>query len=1058
MGPRPGAAYVPRPFPHALEVGRFLHDESVRRGNAGWSDALKHPTILRGRLMPRMMSDFGESPLEPMMRMHEAAQQESVIHVCILRVDFLKNSAGAATTGNGRFDLRRNVTPKIAVDPPPHDKKYFEKHVEALRRYYDVQTNQGLRIEADIFPQEPDSAFHLSDTALYGPWIFSVSDDSILARAERMSRNSVHLADSLDPTIQWNKYQSFIVFHAGTDFQGDVNQDTPYDIPSFNLSLGESLEVKVGIGRPDSAKVNLVMIVPETVSQDDFLGALNGVLAHEFGHQLGFFDLYDTHFGLPVVGVFSLMDSGNDTFGEIPDPNDTTSYVAVRGILPASIDPWHRLLFPFFRVNVHPAVDGATDSLRAVLLGNDLLYIPIHLGEYFIAENRPIDYNGDGAVVLRQDRADSTFVVLGPEAPEDAPADSSLAKREYDYLLPGGGTLVWHIDENAAIDGLYSPFGSVNTFSDRRGVAIEEADGIKDIGSASAEFTGGPFDPYFVGGYTKFGPNTIPNSDSNDHTATGVALEVLDPPGLTMGVRVGTPEVVPGWPVLFHGRPALDGINKADMDGDGDAESILFAADSTLIAVTGEDGSPLWGYTFPDTLTTAPSVVGDWPPSDPGPTVLMRAGKRAYWLPIRLGSWLASPESLRVSAGPIVADGEIAIGCADGFARGIIQNANHTVSVAPWKFPPSLEEPDSMTALAVGSDGPQAIRIAAGMKSGLVFAGGADHAVLSGWPCPAAPGPIRSVLLLRAPLRLDDPARDLVLIGSDRKIDLRGVDGRSIGAWPVTIPDTLAGEPAVGDLDGDGVLEVAATTRGGDLLLWELNGTSEPHWPRSAWEPDRQYRPFCVAGPRFWKIGPEGKVYLIQLRGDGVQLAIDADGRTIDPLPHASARYGAGGPVRLKGALGTERWYFLNAVADSGAVSVVDLRDLAVDDASVGTFGGPGGGPSRNGVYPSALVPQPDAVAGLADPAAVILHPNPVRDGNLKIRYVLGERATIDAEALDVSGHACAHAQWQGFPGAAGETHVWNLGDLASGLYAVRLEIRGEQHTSTITRMVAVVR
>ena len=207
-----------------------------------------------------------------------------------------------------------------------------------------------------MYPLEPDSCYHLTDTAIYGPWVFSVSSDSILARADRFVRNSIQLADSLDASIDWKRYQSFLLFHAGADFQGDIQQDTNYDIPSFNLGLGDSMEVVVG--GPDSVKINLVMVVPETVSQDGFTAALNGVMAHEFGHQLGFFDLYNVFSGSPVVGMFSLMDSGESMYGTVADPYDSTQAVAVRGILPASVDPWHRILFPFFNITVHEPTDG----------------------------------------------------------------------------------------------------------------------------------------------------------------------------------------------------------------------------------------------------------------------------------------------------------------------------------------------------------------------------------------------------------------------------------------------------------------------------------------------------------------------------------------------------------------------------------------------------------------------------------------------------------------------------------------------------------------------------
>ena len=548
--------WTPRDFPHLLSRGTFarLPDPGATGGNARWCETTKRPSI--ARQMPRMLSDLGSDPtgaMRAMRSLHAEASPETV-RILAIRVDFLNDTAADESTGDGRFDLRAADSAKVAVDPPPHNRAYFSAQLEALRRYYDVQTHGGLVLEYDVYPQEADSSYHLSDTATYGPWIFSVSSDSILSRADRLVRNSLQLADSLDASIDWKRYQSFLIFHAGADFQGDIRRDTNYDIPSFNLGLGDSMDVVVG--GADSVKINLVMVVPETVSQDGFTAALNGVMAHEFGHQLGFFDLYNVFSGSPVVGLFSLMDSGESMYATVADPYDSTQVVAVRGVLPASIDPWHRLLFPFFKLTMHEPSDGDIVELPGVLQQNDLLYRPIHLAEYYLCETRPLSYQADSLWVLRADP--ETGVVLGPES-ADGDSSDALSRLNYDFLLPGGGMLIWHIDELAASSGLASDFGSVNIFNDRRGVDVEEADGIQDIGTASSEYTGGPYDPFFKGGFSEFGPGTVPNTSTNDGTETGLEFSVLDTVGVTMRVRIGAPRELPGFPLGFGAgrRPAM---------------------------------------------------------------------------------------------------------------------------------------------------------------------------------------------------------------------------------------------------------------------------------------------------------------------------------------------------------------------------------------------------------------------------------------------------------------------------------------------------------------------
>ena len=77
---------------------------------------------------------------------------------------------------------------------------------------------------------------------------------------------------------------------------------------------------------------------------DGYYGAINGVLAHECGHLFfGFFDVYDVASGFPTVGFWSLMDYGNGVGSIILLPDQTELFAV--GLLPPSIDPWHKFRF-----------------------------------------------------------------------------------------------------------------------------------------------------------------------------------------------------------------------------------------------------------------------------------------------------------------------------------------------------------------------------------------------------------------------------------------------------------------------------------------------------------------------------------------------------------------------------------------------------------------------------------------------------------------------------------------------------------------------------------------
>ena len=53
-----------------------------------------------------------------MRSVHSDAEPET-LRILALRVDFLNDTAGDESTGDGRFDMRAADSAKIAIDPPP---------------------------------------------------------------------------------------------------------------------------------------------------------------------------------------------------------------------------------------------------------------------------------------------------------------------------------------------------------------------------------------------------------------------------------------------------------------------------------------------------------------------------------------------------------------------------------------------------------------------------------------------------------------------------------------------------------------------------------------------------------------------------------------------------------------------------------------------------------------------------------------------------------------------------------------------------------------------------
>jgi M6 family metalloprotease-like protein len=264
--------------------------------------------------------------------------------LALIRIDFRTDRAGSETSGDGHFDLSAPDTTLPPIDRAPHDSAFYAAHLEALKRYYEAQSYGRSVIVGDVWPRSRNGAYSVSDMADFGPWKFS---REIYRDAVHMFRTMLFAADSqsveLGDRIPWDTYDRFMIVHAGSDFQSDLRGDSPLDIPSFTIGVDDT-DVVI-FAEPDSTirPIDRAAVVPETANQDGFYGALNGVIAHENGHNVyGMADLYNVQSGYPVVGLWSLMDSGNLTGSPVGLPNGDEIFAT--GLLPPSVDPFQAFL------------------------------------------------------------------------------------------------------------------------------------------------------------------------------------------------------------------------------------------------------------------------------------------------------------------------------------------------------------------------------------------------------------------------------------------------------------------------------------------------------------------------------------------------------------------------------------------------------------------------------------------------------------------------------------------------------------------------------------------
>ncbi len=102
----------------------------------------------------------------------EPSSITDTLRVLIVRISFETNRDPALTTipADGNFMLTPDPEPApIPIDPPPHDKAYFESHLQGLSEFYRYQSGGRLHIQGRVLPDDPNGSYKVSDIADYGP-------------------------------------------------------------------------------------------------------------------------------------------------------------------------------------------------------------------------------------------------------------------------------------------------------------------------------------------------------------------------------------------------------------------------------------------------------------------------------------------------------------------------------------------------------------------------------------------------------------------------------------------------------------------------------------------------------------------------------------------------------------------------------------------------------------------------------------------------------------------------------------------------------------------------
>jgi len=937
------------------------------------------------------------------------------LNICVIRVEFQEDD-NDLTTGNGRlmYDTT-GVTPNT-IDPPPHDRSYFQDQLVAVKNYYLAASKGKFEIKGTVFPLAMQSAYQMPfDMGYYSPNTTEEENDRQLAT---LFVDAIEAADA-DPDLRFADFDVVAIFHAGVGKDIDLGFDeTPQDIPSLYItpeflkrSLSPDFEgVEVDGG---TIRINRALLLPETESQQDLELALTGIFAANIGSHLGLYDLFSPATQQSGVGAFGLMDSGLfNMFGLSP---------ALPCAFSRKIMNWDSpedLLYPEPNVTIN-RFEGVNSQ------GVTMYRVPINSNEYFLLE-----YRGE-----RQINIDSVLFVLS-EGRENLPtylevlrtylpdrilvSDSTgvlLKIDNYDWGLPGAGILIWHVDESIVNEK--GPENRINDDRSNRAVDVEEADGSQDIGFSYSLveagfqselgtwldfwFTDNPSPLY----KNEFSVNSSPNSFSNRNYA---------PSHITF---------------------------------DNFSDNLNTTMDFTYKRDFFENGFPV-NLTEDDKNANTANLYFVNVESVDKPAVIMQNDRGDVYAITDNGKGLFANQNPRILEGKNA--GQVFIVFADTNTNGaydMLFTVTSAGSVAGYRLTDQDYDgsPDSVffrelnqevraqpvvqyPFLYVGTETGKIIRI---HFDGLIDETFEAGTALSGFTIIDASRiktlPSNGDRPYYAPVLIDldsDGLQDSVYFDTAKKLYMSSSSLNEM----IELNDPVTGSPAFADFDQDGVYEIFLTT-GHGLYAFKYNGAMVNNFPIFPVLLDKE----AITGtPLLLDIDADNYCDVVLTTSAGQIYAFDYKGQMLAGFP-----FSTGAPIKgsltagdidgdqrteLFAANGRELYAWQFGISESGDLNW--WMQATLD-------------PTNNQLVNRLLDKKTSPVPDLLPAAKAYVYPNPNIDNYTNIRYYLNKDASVRIDIFDLAGDLVARFDGPGL-GAIDNEIRWQLDGISSGVYICRIE------------------
>lgn len=984
---------------------------------------------------------------------------------------------------------------------------YYNRLLFFMNQYWS-QATDGLHV---INATLVDSVFTLPQ-----PMSYYGNDDLFQERLVFMVRDLVAAAD---PVVDFRN-KELVIFHAGQGQEADVLDNSRDQIWSafvtasdFALILPDPSGLP-GIPTNDETspgvpwRVKEVVELPESESQDGYFFGMTGVSCHEYGHQLGLPDLYDTTPGEngnnQGLGAWDIMAGGVwNANGFVPSSPSVWSRIMLGAVAPQRV-----LADGAFQLS---RLDGAVaPHPRAILIQQSQ-------SEYLLLENRDQDPNRDGEFDFDdqdgQRDLDGNLIF-------DFYTDSYLGA-EFDFFLPGDGTgsgiTVYHVDDSKVAAGLADNI--VNGDTERKGVDIVEADGVQDLDAPPTSLSAGsPADVFRGGGRDALTPDTNPSTGAYGGIRTGISITGISAADSVMSFTVAIARNRPGFPKILNTRLIVAPTLVVDFDGDGTTELIVPARRTSNpgeLYIFEPDGTDyLDGDATPTPFIGTPSPLAGSPcvgdiDGVAGNEVVFQTLDGAIYALHADGSEVADGDNNVGTVGVLVGGGgfptraqpilvdldgvggmEIVLGSSASPLGGSLLTAVKVSGgvVTTYTLPMGGSTDDPPAAADLDGDGfPEVVvaNVATGQGEELNV-NGISVANWETFTDPNLPRDAENANLYM--IRFGGPFGPPTLANLDRDVDgkyealmadkkgafhafrfvfaphIPGdppalyITTEELSGWPAALTTVgRAVEVSAADLEGDGYPELFQTGDDCRLASFHWNGAPRSGFPVRAGDPLAPADSMGVWAPMIADVDGDGALDVIAVLPDGRRLAYRRDGA---PIP-SFAELGSTGlsPPPILADLdndGLAEWIESFDLSNQSAI-VVRNTAIAV---------GPGTlswsqwrlGPTRNAVLPTGpSVPS----GGTQILSEVYAYPNPARGGSTTIHYRLSGPATSARVSIyDPSGTLVAQpaVDTADLAGSAEHAVVWNHAAMSSGIYVCRVEVNSLAGTEVKVARLAVVR